>query len=55
MVTAVSGYIEQVGSVIKEIPKHNYHLSTQFRLTSNVDTQERIYAKQYSQMNCDEI
>ena len=28
MVTAVSGFIEQVGSMIKEIPKHNYHSST---------------------------
>ena len=27
MVTAVSGFIEQVGSMIKEIPKHNYQLS----------------------------
>ena len=27
-VTAVSGFIEQVGSMIKEIPKHNYHPST---------------------------
>ena len=27
MVTAVSGFIEQVGSMIKEIPKHNYYLS----------------------------
>jgi len=28
MVTAVSKFIEQVGSVIKGIPKHNYHSST---------------------------
>jgi len=28
MVTAVSGFIEQVDSIIKEIPKHNYHPST---------------------------
>ena len=27
MVTAVSGFTEQVGSMIKEIPKHNYHLT----------------------------
>ena len=55
MVTAVSGYIEQVGSVSKEIPKHNYHLSTHICLTSNVDMQECKHAKQYSQMNCNEI
>ena len=28
MVTAVSGFIEQVGSMIKGIPKHNDHQST---------------------------
>jgi len=28
MVTPVSGFIEQVGSTIKRIPKHNYHPST---------------------------
>jgi len=28
MVTAVSGFIEQVGSMIKGIPKHQYHPST---------------------------
>ena len=27
MVTAVLGFIEQVGSMIKRIPKHNYHPS----------------------------
>ena len=27
MATAVSGFIEQVGSMIKIIPKHNYHPS----------------------------
>ena len=34
--TAVSGFIEQVGSMIKGIPKHNYYLSTtsQFHLAS---------------------
>ena len=26
MVTAVSGFNEQVDSMIEEIPKHNYHL-----------------------------
>jgi len=35
MVTAVSGFIEQVGSLIKEIPKHNYHSSTP---SSSTDT-----------------
>ena len=28
MVTADSGYIEQVGSMIKRIPKHSYHPPT---------------------------
>ena len=28
MITAVSGFIEQVGNMIRGIPKHNYHPPT---------------------------
>ena len=31
MVTPVSGFIEQVGSMIKGIPKHNYRIAGNFR------------------------
>ena len=43
LVTAISGFIEEVGNMIKGIPKHNYHQSI---------TRNSIYLQRASRDTC---
>ena len=43
MVTALSGFIEQVGSMIEEIPKHNYYPHIPQRDSTDTCLQANLY------------